>query len=114
MQRHQIVVAVVLSVETGDMDLVGDRAALDSDYVIRTLFEDLSAREVQKYLEDQILPRLVQQGRVSGVICMPAEDTVVGLYCHDERDVIQRYDTSKIIDAEIRELWASAAEAASP
>ena len=107
MARHEIVVAVVVSLDTTEKEVVGDRTALESDYVLRTLFDDLSVQQIQEYLEDQILPRLAQQGRVCGVVCKPTENTVVGLYYHDERDVIQRYQTSKIIDAEVRELWSA-------
>ncbi len=107
MDRHDIVVVVILSIETGKKEVVGDRAALESDFVVRTLFDDLSPKQVAEYLEGQILPRMAQQGKGCGVICKPTENTIVGLYYHDERDVIQRYDTSKMIDGEIRELWAS-------
>ena len=106
MNRHDIVVAVVLSVDTGEKKFVGDRTALESDYALRVLFDDLSSEQVDEYLEGQILPRMTQQGKVCGVICKPTENTIVGLYYHDERHVFQRYDTSKAIDAEIRELWA--------
>lgn len=106
MNRYNIVVAVIVSVGTDRKETVGDRGALDSDYVVRILFDDLSVQEIQEYLDGQILPRMSQQGRVCGVICKPNEDAIVGLYYHDERDVIQRYDVSKRLNAEIRELWS--------
>ncbi len=110
MNRHGILVAVVLSIDTGEKNVVGDRSALESDYALRVLFDDLSDREILQHLEGRILPTMSQQGRVCGVICKPTENTIVGLYCHDERDVTLRYQTSKILDAEIRELWASMAK----
>lgn len=106
MDRHDIMVVVILTIDTGEKEIVGDRTALESDYVVRTLFDDLSAKQVQEYLEGQILPRMAQQGKVCGVICQPNENVVVGLYYHDERGVFQRAETSEIIDKEIRDLWA--------
>lgn len=106
MNQYEIVVVVVLSVDTGEKKFFGDRTALESDYLVRTLFEDLSAQQIQEYLEGQILPRMAQQGKVCGVICKPTQNNVVGLYYHDERDVTQRYKTSKVIGAEVSELWA--------
>ena len=105
MERHHIIVAVAVSVDTGNKRVVGDRTALESDYMLRSLFDDLSVRDIQESLDGQILPRMVQQGKVFGMICRPTEDMIVGLYCHNERDVGEQYQTSKIVDAEVRDLW---------
>lgn len=110
MSRYHIVVAVIVSIGTERKETLGDRRALDSDYTVRTVFDDLSVQEIEQYLDGRILPRMIQQGRVCGVICKPNEDTIVGLYYHDERDVVQRYEMSKSIDADIRELWSCHSE----
>ena len=107
MQRHGILVAVIRRLHLGEKQVLGDRMKLDSDYSIRTLFDDLSVQEVHEFLADQILPRMSQQGRVCGVRCKPDPRTVVGLYSHDERDVVQRYEFSRKISAEVAELWSS-------
>ena len=109
MDRHDLVVAVVMSLDSGEKHVVGNRAALESGHVVRMLFDDLTVREIEEYLRGQTLPRMVQQGRVCGVICKPTDKIVVGLYNHDERDVTQRYQLSKTIDAEILELWSAMA-----
>lgn len=105
MDRHEIIVSVVVSRDTDEKQVVGDRTALESDYVVRTLFDDLTVQQIFGFLEGQILPRLVQQGKVCGIIYKPTENTVVGLYYHDERNVIQRYQKSIVVDSKLRELW---------
>lgn len=109
MRQHNIIVSVVANTETGEKIFFGDRTALDSDYVIRTTFDDLSAQELEEYLKDMILPQMIQQGRVCALMCKPNEHTIVGLFCHDERDVLERYHSNKIIDSEVKGLWARSA-----
>jgi|ERR1051325_2288699 hypothetical protein len=105
MSRKGILAAVVVSLESGEKAVLGNRASLESDYALRTLFDDLAVTEIEKYLEGQILPRIVQQGKVCGVICKPGGKAIVGLYYHDQRDVVQRYQFSKELDAEVCALW---------
>lgn len=106
-EDHRIIVTVVLTIDTGKIEVIGDRSSLDSDYIVRTLFDDLTPSEVESYLENQILPRMIQQSDVCGVICKPNSKTVVGMYYHDQRDVIARYDTSKAIDSDVQRVWKS-------
>jgi hypothetical protein len=107
MARHNILATIVVYLDSGQKLTIGDRARLESDYVVRTLFDDLTPKEISAFLEGQILPRMAQQGKVCGVICKPNANTIVGMYYHDDRDIVQRFHFSKGLDAEVRELWNS-------
>jgi hypothetical protein len=106
MSRHRLLVAVVATIVPEQKVVVGDRALLDCDYSVRVQFDDLSVKEINDCLQGRILPMMAQQGRVCGVISKPDDNTIVGMYYHDDRDVVQRYQFSKELDAEIRELWS--------
>lgn len=105
LHRNHIIVAVVVCLKSGEMTTIGERDSLESDHVVSMLFDDFTPEGVDEYLRDQILPRMVQQGRVCGVICKPTPTTIVGLYYHDEGDVVRRYHLSKQLDNELRSLW---------
>jgi hypothetical protein len=107
MSRNNILVAVVARLDTREKTTIGDRGLLENDYVLRTFFDDLSTDEISAYLDGQLLPRVTQQGKVCGIICKPNDDTVVGLYSHDDRRGIERYHSSKKLDAELRDLWTT-------
>ncbi len=107
LERHQIIAAII--VDAGTKTTIGERGSLDSDDIVRVLFDDLTSEELDEYLREQLLPRMSQQGRVCGVICKPTPTTTVGLYYHDERDVVSRYHFSKKLDDELHSLWNSTA-----
>jgi hypothetical protein len=103
--RNNIIACVVVFPDSGEKLAFGDRSLLESDYAVRTLFDDLSVEEISDHLRGQLLPRMVQQGKVCGVICKPIENAIIGMYYHDERDVVHRYHFSKSLEAEIKALW---------
>ena len=100
-----ILVAVIALIETNEKFTYGDRALLESDYLLRIYFDDLSASEISQYLEGKLLPQLGQQGRVCCIICMPKEGIIVGLFYHDDSDINERYVLSKNLDTVLRDLW---------
>jgi hypothetical protein len=104
--RNNIVATIVTLLDSGEKVTLGDRTKLQSDFIVRTLFDDLTVEEIDAFLKGRLLPCMVQQGKVCGIVCKPNEKTIVGIYYHDERDVRQRYNVSKKLDAELRQLFS--------
>jgi len=105
MIEFDIFVAAIASMETKDKTFLGDRSRLESDGLVRNMFDELSVEQIHFHLEGQLLPRLWSQGKVYGILCKPKNDVVVGLYGHDDRDVLKHYETAQLIDSSLKEIW---------
>lgn len=108
LKRNSIAWAVVSCAPFSDKQIFGDSKGLESEDIVSQYFGDLPLLE--QSLEGRILPRMVQQGNVAGVICKPAENTIVGMLYHDDGDGVQRYSHGKKLDEELRALWTTAPE----
>lgn len=107
MARHGYTFAVIGNVLTGEKIFVGDRSSLESDYIVRNHFDYMSVVQINECFMNRLMPAMVAQGIVCGVLCKPREDVFVGLFRNDRRSMNDQIDSSEQADQELRELWRS-------
>jgi hypothetical protein len=103
LHENSILVGVVVDIARGSIVIHGDPEKLESDGLLRYYFSDAAA--LTGYLSDRIMPTMLQQGKVAGVVSKPTDDTIVGMLYHDERPVVQRYHHSQLLDQALRTTW---------
>ena len=103
--RHGVAWAFASFSPFEEKQVFGDAKLLESDDIVSHYFENIC--RLDQFLDGQILPNMVQQGNVVGIICRPTETVIVGLLYHDSRDVVQQYRHGKKLDEELRALWAA-------
>ena len=83
----------------------GDFAALQSSYLVRSLFggteEVLSLFD---FLKGKKLPQISQQGEIYCVLIKPTADTAVGFFAQDGRDLLTLYREGKEVSKALGEL----------
>lgn len=99
--------AVIGDIETGEKTSIGNRSALAMDFIVRNTFDSLSVSDLDACYKDRLMPAMVQQGDVCGIICKPAEGIVVGLFANDRRAVMDRVESNEMADKDLRTLWRS-------
>lgn len=107
-EQERIAWAVISFAPFTEQQVFGDSKVLESDDIVSQYFGDLSLLE--QSLEGRILPRMVQQGRVGGVICKPEKNLIVGMLYNDDFEGVERYWHGKKLDEKLRALWAAAPE----
>lgn len=103
LKSHDIIVGVFVDVAGGTVVVHGEPEKLESDGLLKYYFTD--AMKLDAHLTDRILPQMLQQGRVAGVLTRPTTDVIVGLLYHDERPVLQRYQHCGFLDQALRDFW---------
>ena len=103
LQDNNILVGVVVDIGSSSIVVHGDPKQLESDGLLRYYFSDVA--KLNGYLTGRLLPAMLQQGQVAGVISKPTDDMIVGLLYHDERPVLQRYQYSQQLDQGVRDIW---------
>ena len=110
LETLKVPLAAVADLPSGEVQLIGDPEAVDNTDLISTLFADRETVEsLNRSLEGQILPRAWNQGKVSCIVCKPADQTIVGLFVMDELDAGQQYHWSKKADEAIRLSFSGSA-----
>lgn len=100
LKEWKIQFAVVADLETGDAIRIGSSSGLGFDDLENALFRDAeTVFATGRSLEGQILPRSWSQGNVSCFVCKPNEKTVVGLFCNEERNPVEKYQRSKQLNS---------------
>ena len=99
--------AVIADLDTGDTIRVGSSVGLGFDDLENTLFRDAeTVFATGRSLEGQILPRNWSQGDVSCFVCKPNDKKVVGLFCKDQRNPVEKYHWSKQLDSGVVDVFA--------
>lgn len=107
LKEWKIPFAVVANLETGDTIGVGCASGLGVDDLQNILFRDAeTVFATGRSLEGQILPRSWSQGNVSCFVCKPNEKTVVGLFCSDQRNPVEKYHWSKQLNSDVVNAFA--------
>ena len=103
LETLNVLLAAIVDLPSGEIQFIGDPDAVENTDLISTLFADSETVEsLNRSLEGQILPRAWNQGKVTCVVCKPADEIVVGLFVIDELDAVQQYHWSKKADEAIR------------
>ena len=102
LKEWSIPFAVIADLETGNAVRVGCSTGMGFDDLDNNLFRDAeTVFATGRSLEGQVLPRIWSQGKISCFVCKPDERTIVGLFCHDKRNPIERYHWSKQLNSQI-------------
>lgn len=109
LKEWNIPFAVVADLETGDAIRIGCSTGLDFEDLENILFRDADAVFVTgRSLEGQIFPRTWSQGNISCIVCKPNEKTMVGLFCSDQRNPVEKYHWSKQLNSQVVSAFARA------
>lgn len=109
LESLKVPLAVIADLPSGEVQFIGEREAMGNTDLISTLFADSETIEsLNRSLEGQILPRTWNQGKVSCIVCKPADETIVGLFATDELDAVQQYHWSRKTDQAIRSAFSVA------
>jgi hypothetical protein len=99
MNRHGFLYGV--SVERrGVVTEFGLRSALEHAAIVEEYFL-ADPPGIFEWLEGQILPQLVSQGRVAASIHQPSSNLVVGLFSHRVDDSAHRFQFALAVDREL-------------
>jgi hypothetical protein len=100
--------AVIANLATGEIHSVGDAKAIGANDLYNQLFLDFeTVSALNRSLQGQLLPRTWSQGKVCCVVCKPSDETIVGLFCMDERDPVAQYHWSKQAGKQVSAFWES-------
>jgi hypothetical protein len=106
MSEHQVIYGIVADLDSGGVDTFGDKTKLRYKGLVQTLFGDgNSIRDLNASLEGQMMPQTWGQGEDACIVCKPAENFIVGLFYHEQREPAESYRFSKQLDAQIGEVW---------
>lgn len=98
--------AIIADVETGHTIRVGSSTGMGYDDLENTLFRDAeTVLATSRSLEGQILPRMWSQGNVSCYVCKPNSQTIVGLFCSDQRNPVEKYHWSKKLNTRVADAF---------
>ena len=115
LSEHGILFALVARLDREEFITLGRRELLAYDGLITGNFGDPICMEgvsnVVAFLTGRTLPQMMAQGEVSAVLCMPQENVLVALFCHDTRDVLAKYDWCEELNAELERLWGGGTKA---
>lgn len=107
-KENDIIYTVLAKVDSNEVEIFGNKGKLEYTSLIDKLFGDReSIKNLNQSLEGQIMPRIWKQGKVNGIVCKPDVDTLIGLFYHEERDVVASFKFSKNINSSINKLWGT-------
>ena len=107
LKEWNIPFAVIADLETGHAIRIGNSTELGFDDLENALFRDAeTVVATGRSLHGQIMPRSWSQGKVSCVVCKPDEQTVVGLFCNDQLNPVEKYHLSKQLNAGVAEVFS--------
>ena len=107
MLRHGYSFAIIADVVTGEKITVGERASLETDYLVREYLDYLTVAELYDCSKNRLFPAMDQDGVVCGLLCKPKVDVMVALFANDRRSVFNRIEPGELADQELRALWCS-------
>jgi hypothetical protein len=103
---NDIPFAIVANVSMGEIQSFGDSLAISNTDLVNNLFADAECiTAMQRSLQGQMLPRIWRQGQVSCVVCKPTDGIIVGFFCKDEREPVERYRWAKQLCVNAVSLW---------
>lgn len=102
MKTHGLLYAIAV-LRDGRVIEIGEKDALEHPGIADEYFFR-NPQGVFEWLEGQILPQLVAQGRVVAFIHKPKDDLVIGLFSHRDDDVVARFKLATQIDRQLEAL----------
>lgn len=103
LDTNSIIVGVIVNTATNSVAIYGTPESLESNSLLHYYFTD--AKKLTVYLKDRLLPVMLQQDDIAGVISKPDENTIVGLLYRDTKSVIDRYHHSQTLSNRLCDAW---------
>lgn len=106
MDKNNIVYAVIANLENGRVETAGGKEKLKYCDLVDTLFGDVEhIKSLNDSLEEQLMPRMWGQGEISCIVCKPADNILIGLFYHENREPAAAYRFSKKMDQQVKMIW---------
>ena len=106
MKENDFLYAILVEKESGCYREYGERSRLDHDGIVDSYISK-DPTGVFDFLDGKILPQLVSQDRVVGLLSKPHPEYAIALFSHRNDDAIARYRWSSAVDKKITAIWNS-------
>lgn len=106
MKTHGIAYVITIS-DVGDIAEFGDKTRLAHTGIIDQYFIR-NPIGVFDWLDGQILPQILGQGKVAAFVYMPKSSLVVGVFSNRGDDIVAQYKAAANIGRDIALVWPAA------
>ncbi len=106
LKKYGIIYCVVAHLDSELVETYGDKGGLAYQDLVKTHFYNFETiQALNNFLADQPKPKLFRQGEVASIMCKPKQDTIVGLFYHEQREFPEYFKWAKEVDREIETAW---------
>ncbi len=111
MEHHSLSLLVIGNLKEGKSKFIYRRNIVFETNLLANLFgegDKNSLMKLDEFLKGKIMPQLCTQGDISGVLCKPNEDTIIGAFTTVVRTPPEYWDWSNELDKDVLSLWKTA------
>ena len=111
LEEYDILYAFLADFANGKIREFGDRNLLAFQDIVNQHFgSEQSVLNLKAHLDESILPQTVRQGKVCCVLTKPDSEKVIGLFFHDEGDLLARRRKAKDLDKAVKDAFGSSGD----
>lgn len=102
LRSYNMIYAVVAHLDTCEIEEIGNKTDLRYTRLVEDTFGDADkVKNLNLFLEGKLLPQVLRQGEVRGILLKPSENKIVGFFFHGTGDAYEAYQMGKEISEKL-------------